>query len=68
MINNTEDITIKDFTSFYIKHKSKILKVFILGLFGVILFTFLSPPNLFLQPLSFQSPLIVWVVWIITRK
>ena len=45
MINNTEDITIKDFTSFYIKHKSKILKVFILGLFGVILFTFLSPPK-----------------------
>ena len=34
MINNTEDITIKDFTSFYIKHKSKILKVSILGLVG----------------------------------
>ena len=67
MINNTEDITIKDFTSFYIKHKSKILKVSILGLFGVILFTFLSPPK-FSSATILPSPLIVWVVWIITRK
>ena len=43
MIKNNEDITFEDFVSFFKNNKSKILRIFILGLATVLAFTFLTP-------------------------